>query len=278
MRYAAGMTRPQVGLAIIALVAACSTGGGHADFDLKGVPGNPVFASEKDFDATVVNGRFRLFNNVWNRGATTGRHRQEIFVKDDNGKTLFGWAWKWRDSMGVATYPEVQVGQSPWNGEAAPDSGFPFQAGTKKLVVNYDIALEATGSYNLAFEFWAISHPPASKDTITHEVMIWIAGERLGAAGNLVGKATVGGNAFSIFQNKNHSDASGANQNTWAIVSLLADNPILHGPLNIGQIIDYLLKNGYLESSCFIANLELGNEIQRGSGTTVIRNYAVSVE
>jgi hypothetical protein len=265
-------------LAISALLAACSTVGGHADFDLKQVPGTNVFASEKDFDSTVVNGRLRLLNNVWNKGATSGRYRQKIFVNDDSGKTLFGWAWKWRDSSGVVSYPEVMVGQSPWNGEAAPDSGFPFQAGTKKLIVNYDIALEATGSYNLAFEFWAVSGLPTSKDTITHEVMIWIAGERLGAAGNWVGKTTIDGNTFNIFQNKNHGDASGANQNTWTIVSLLADKPILHGPLDIGQIIDFLLKNRYLEPRLFIANLELGDEIQRGSGTTIIRNYAVNVE
>ena len=268
----------RTGIVSVLLMAACSTGGGHADFDLKRVPGSNVFESEIDFDSTLVNGRFRLLNNVWNKGATTGHYRQKIFVNEDNGKTLFGWTWKWRDSSSVVSYPEVMVGQSPWNGEAAPDSGFPFQAGTKKLVVNYDIALEATGSYNLAFEFWAVSGLPASKDAITHEVMIWIAGERLGAAGNLVGKTTIDGNAFSIFQNKNHGDASGANQNTWTIVSLLADKPILHGPLDIGQIIGYLLRNGYLEPRLFIANLELGDEIQRGSGTTIVRNYAVKVE
>jgi hypothetical protein len=274
------MTRQfqRIGLALLSLAAACSTGGGHADFDLKQVPGSKVFESEQDFASTVVGGRYRLFNNVWNKGATTGHYRQKIFVNDDGGKPIFGWAWKWRDSSGVATYPEIQVGQSPWNGEAAPDSGFPFRAGSKKLVVGYDIALEATGSYNLAFEFWAVSALPAGKDTITHEVMIWIAGERLGAAGNLVGKTTIGGNEFSILMSKNHGDASGVNQNTWTIVSLLAEKPILHGPLDIGQIIDFLLKNGTLEARLFIANLELGDEVMRGSGTTVIRNYAVTVE
>ena len=270
--------RPAITFPLIALLAACSTGGGRADFDLKQVPGTNVFESDKDFASTVVTGRYRLFNNTWNKGATTGRYRQKIFVNDDHGKTILGWAWKWRDSSGVATYPEIQVGQSPWVGEAGPDSGFPFRIGTKKLIVNYDIALEATGSYNLAFEFWAIAAVPASKDNITHEVMIWIAGERLGAAGNLVGKSTIGGNEFSIFLNKNHGDASGANQNTWTIISLLAEKPILHGPLDISQIVDYLVKNNYLESRLFISNLELGNEVQRGSGTTVIRNYAVTVE
>ena len=170
------------------------------------------------------------------------------------------------------------MGQSPWASEAAPDAGFPFQAGTKKLIANYDIALEATGSYNLAFEFWAVSALPASPNTITHEVMIWIGGERLAAAGNLVGKTTIDGNEFSIFLRKNHGDASGVNQNTWTIISLLAEKTILHGPLDIGQIIDFLLKKGYLSARLFIANLELGDEVMRGSGTTVIRNFAVTVE
>jgi len=257
---------------------ACSTSGGRADFDLKTVPGTPVFESEKDYATTLVNGRYRLVNNVWNKGATTGHYRQKIFVNDDNGKPVFGWVWKWRDSSGVATYPEVQVGVSPWGGEAAPDSGFPFQAGTKKLVVNYDIDLRASGAYNLAFEFWAVSGQPVSKDVITHEVMIWVAGETLGAAGSEVGKATIGGNTFSVNMSKTHGDASGVNTNTWTIISLLADKPVLHGPLDVSAIIDYLIEKRLLDRRLLIANLELGDEVQRGSGITIVRNFAVTVE
>jgi hypothetical protein len=272
------MKRMAFSLGWLLLLAACSTGGGRADFDLKQVPGATVFESERDFASTVVNGRYRLLNNVWNKGATSGRYRQKIFVNDDQGKTIFGWAWKWRDSTGVVSYPEIQAGVSPWNGEVAPDSGFPFLAGSKQLMVDYDIALEASGSYNLAFEFWVVSALPPSKDTITHEVMIWIAGERLGAAGSEVGKMTVQGTTFAVNLKKNHGDASGANQNTWTIISLLADRPALHGPLDVGQVIDYLLKNGYLTEKQYIANLELGDEVQRGSGTTLVRNYAVRVK
>ena len=252
--------------------------GGRANFDLKEIPGTTVFESEKDFTTTIVDGRFRLFSNPWNRGATTGHHRQKIFVNDDKGKTIFGWVWKWRDSSGVATYPEVQVGVSPWNGEAAPNSGFPFLAGTKKLVANYDIAMEASGSYNLAFEFWAVSALPPSKDTITHEVMIWIAGQRLGAAGSEVGKTTIDGNEFSIIMKRDQGDASGGSSNIWTIITLLAAKPILHGPLDVGAIIDTLIKSGYLNKNLYIANLELGNEVMQGTGTTIVRNYSITVE
>jgi hypothetical protein len=267
------------GIALGLLVPSCSTGGGRADFELQKVPGSNVFASEQDYSSTVVHDAYRVLNNPWNKGATTGRYRQKIFVNDDNGKAVFGWAWKWRDSSGVATYPEVQAGISPWNGAAGPDTlGFPFPAGTKKLIVDYDITLEASGSYNMAFEFWMVSALPPSKDTITHEVMIWIAGEQLGAAGEMVGKTTIDGNTFSVFLRKNHGDISGANRNTWTIISLLADKPVLHGPLDVGHIIDYLLKNGYLRAGLYVANFELGDEVERGSGTTIVRNYKVSVE
>jgi Glycosyl hydrolase family 12 len=264
--------------AIVLVAASCSTGGGHADFDLKQVPGSKVYESEEDFAMTVVDGRYRLFNNAWNKGASTGRHRQKIFVNDDNGKSIMGWAWKWKDSSGVASYPEIQVGKSPWNGEAAQDSGFPFQVGSKRLVANYDIGLDASGSYNLAFEFWALSALPVSKDTISHEVMMWIAGERLGAAGSEVDKVTLQGNTFSVNLDKNHGDASGGSQNTWTILTLIAEKPILHGPLDFGPIVDYLVKKGHLSTRHYIANLELGNEIQRGAGTTVVRNYNVTLE
>jgi hypothetical protein len=265
-------------LSICLLTASCSAAGGRADFDLQKIPGTNVFSSEQDFASTVVGNRYRVFNNSWNRGATTGRHRQKIFVNDDNGKPVFGWAWKWRDSSGVATYPEVQVGVSPWNGEAGPDSGFPFRAGTKKLTVNYDVTLEASGSYNMAFEFWTVGALPPGKNSVTHEVMIWIAGERLGAAGDMIEKTTIDGNTFSVLMRKNHGDASGGSQNTWTIVSLLSDKPILHGPLDVGHIIDYLLKKGYLRAGLYVANFELGNEVQQGSGTAIIRNYNVKVE
>jgi hypothetical protein len=262
----------------VSLSAGCFFGASRTDFDLKGVAGTTLFESEQDWAQTLVDGRYRLFNNVWNKGATSGRYRQKIFLKEENGKSVFGWIWKWRESDTVVSYPEILAGHSPWQGEIIPNSGFPFQVGTKRLVANYDVTVNATGSYNLAFEFWTVSSLPPSKSTITHEVMIWIAGERLGAAGAMVGKATIDGNTYSIFYKKDHGDASGAHTNTWSIISLLADKPILHGPLDVSQIIDYLLKNQFLDPKVYVSSLELGNEVMRGSGTTVVRNYAIACE
>ena len=56
-----------------ALLASCSTGGRRADFEFKQISGTSVFESENDFASTVVNGRFRVVNNTWNKGASSGR-------------------------------------------------------------------------------------------------------------------------------------------------------------------------------------------------------------
>jgi hypothetical protein len=108
--------------------------------------------------------------------------------------------------------------------------------------------------------------------------MIWVAESRLGPAGNLIATADIGGHQFRIFLGANHGDASGASSNTWTIISLVADKPILHGPLDIGAIVGYLVQNRLLDSNLYVACLELGNEVAGGSGKTEIRNYAVHLE
>jgi len=262
----------------LALLAGCA-GSARKDFDISSIEGTTVFESEKNFDAMTVDGRYRIFNNGWNAKANMGPHRQKIFVKQANGKPIFGWVWKWfSGGTDVASYPEIQVGNSPWVGEVAPNSGFPFRVGTKKIVADFDVSMHASGTYDLAFEFWTTTSPVVEKRGIAHEVMIWLAENRLSAAGSLVASASIGGNQFHVYFSNNHGDSSGANSNTWTIISLVSDKPILHGPLDIGAIIDYLVQTRLLSSDVYVACLELGNEVASGSGKTEVRNYAVRVE
>ena len=262
----------------LALLAGCA-GSARKDFDISSIEGTTVFESEKNFDAMTVDGRYRIFNNGWNAKANMGPHRQKIFVKQANGKPIFGWVWKWfSGGTDVASYPEIQVGNSPWVGEVAPNSGFPFRVGTKKIVADFDVSMHASGTYDLAFEFWTTTSPVVEKRGIAHEVMIWLAENRLSAAGSLVASASIGCNQFHVYFSNNHGDSSGANSNTWTIISLVSDKPILHGPLDIGAIIDYLVQTRLLSSDVYVACLELGNEVASGSGKTEVRNYAVRVE
>ena len=262
----------------VALAAGCA-GSSRANFDLTGTEGKVVYEADKNFAQTIVGERYRIFNNGWNAKSSGGSFRQKIYVKDIDDKPVFGWIWKWFDNKGaVVSYPEIQIGDSPWSGTVADGAGFPFRIGTKKLVVDYDVTMNASGQYNLAFEFWTISSPPANKNKIVHEVMIWVDQSRLSPAGSLVATAPIAGHSFRIFHGGVHGDASGQNSNTWTIISLVAEKPILHGPLDVGAIIDYLVKARLLDKNIYVACLELGNEVSSGSGTTEIRNYNVRLE
>jgi len=258
--------------------AQCAFGAAPPDFDLKGVPGTLKFQSEKAWAAETVDGGYRLFNNVWNSKAIAGPYRQQVFLKDDHGKPTIGWVWTVQDSQAPATYPEIQAGFSPWNGAVAPDSGFPFQAGTKKLIVNFDITVTATGAYDVALQSWVVSAQRPSSSTITHELVILIANQDMPVPGSRVEQATVQGHGFGVYVDKKHRDAAGKNTNTWTLITFMADKPILRGPFDVSEVIDFLLKAGYLDGKSTVANLELGTDIMRGSGTMVIRDFSVKVK
>lgn len=104
-----------------------------------------------DLDSFTLDGGYIIMNNTWNRQATTGPHKQRIFLKDVNGKTTFGWNWQWGPSTNVVSYPEVLYGDSPWDTYARSAPGIPFLAGAKEVTVDFAVDLEATGIWEAAF-------------------------------------------------------------------------------------------------------------------------------
>lgn len=57
-------------------------------------------------------------------------------------------------------YPEIVYGTKPWEmGEKPYTLGgdLPFKAGSKTVTANFNINLQTTGSYDMAFSFWAVS-------------------------------------------------------------------------------------------------------------------------
>lgn len=221
-----------------------------------------------------------LVNNVWNKDAADGPYKQSIFL-ESGPNPAFGWTWQWPSAHGpVVSYPEVIYADKPWDAPRPPMPGFPFKAGTKRMVVDYDISLEATGVYDLAFEFWPTNDFPGKKENIAGEVMVWIAkgGDKFFPTGVVVGTLDVSGHTFDIYVNKEHTDASGVNSEKWLYMALQSREPILKGPLDFGVIIDYLLEKKMMTKDQWIIGLELGNEVQTGKGKCTVRNYKVTVD
>lgn len=239
--------------------------------------GAEVSELSNDWDAFIVNEKYRVVNNVWNKNAKTGDYKQSIVKGDD----FFGWKWDWIGEKNVVlSYPEVMNGDSPWNEDPNLNPEFPFQAGSKKLIVDFDIDLQTKGKCNMAFEFWALSALPSKKENISQEVMIWNynkTGDSWTWA-RYVGKFKADGIVYDVYHRSNHGDESGANSNKWTYTAIVARKPFLKGTLNVHLFIDYLISKKILTKDNYIANFELGNEVRDGTGSAVIKKYDVKVE
>jgi hypothetical protein len=92
-----------------------------------------------------------LVSNVWNRGAAGRGFEQEIFTERSHGMLQAGWRWRAPGQIlsQVISQPQLVCGDKPWDQPRHLISEFPFRVGTKRLLVDFDIRLDATGTYNM---------------------------------------------------------------------------------------------------------------------------------
>jgi hypothetical protein len=238
--------------------------------------GKYLMRSPQDWAQFVVDGKYVVVNNVWNKNAAAGTYTQEVYQKEVDGKKVFGWTWNGKAAKGeVLAYPEVNHGSKPWDAPSTLKSEFPFAAGSKKITVDFDVALRAKGVYNMAFSMWVVSALPPTKETITHEIMIWNHNSGMSPAGSPAGTLDVAGVTYDMYLRQTHGDISGANANQWTYIAFVARQPVFSASLPLAPFIDHLLQKGIITPKGFIANLEFGNEVISGEGTAEIRRFDV---
>lgn len=225
-----------------------------------------------------ASGECAVVNNTWNSAAAGEGFEQSVFLADVSGKETIGWRWRapWHLLPRVVSLPEIICGNKPWDAKTRPDDGFPFRAGTKRLTADFNVNLRARGVYNMVFSLWGVSSVPATRNEITHEIMIWTVRAGQPPAGQHVDAITVNGVAYEVYIEEHQRDASGQNTNTWTYVAFVAQKPVLRGPLDISAFVDYLLQRGTLQSTHYLTSLEFGNEICQGAGVTEIQDFAIN--
>jgi hypothetical protein len=213
---------------------------------------------------------------VWNKGAATGSYYQDVVRGDD----FFGWNWKWKGGHYVMAYPQVDYGSSPWTPEKTTGKGFPFAAGTKKLTVSFDVEINASGIFNMAFQIWAVKGTLSEKSSISHEIMIWTIDQSPRQWGWAVhqGSFKYENVTFDVYTRAHHTDDSGANTNKWRYIAFVPNKSIYKDSLRIDEFIDYLIKEKLITKDHYIANVGFGNEVWSSEGYTKVRNYSVTVK
>jgi len=221
-----------------------------------------------------------LANNVWNRKAAGSNLQQEVFIEDLDGQRTLGWRWRspWQVWPAIAAYPEMICGNKPWDEPIGTYTGMPFHPAEKRLTADYSIRLRATGTYNMAFELWAVSALPAAPSNIRAEVMIWIADSVQRPSGIQRGSVEVGGVVYDTYINEHQHDASGVNPNEWIYVAFVARTPVLQGPLDISAFLDTLEPLKILTPDLWISDVELGNEVTEGVGIAEIQGFKLRLQ
>jgi hypothetical protein len=227
----------------------------------------------------------QMLNNVWNSSAAGSFQWSQCLVRRQvNGSTQYGWAWNWPDRGNtgpVFAYPEIGVGSSPWTNGPQGDSRFPVQvSAVKSLVVSYDIETTGvTGSRNLAAETWITSTgtKPASS-SITTEFMIWsetVPSTRT-PSGTKRADVTIDNQAWEVWADDSGTFGAGG-YCCWTYVAYRAKNSTPTITYDLKKLIDDATGRGYVNQNHYITDLELGNEIMGGTGTTWIKSLSVTV-
>jgi len=222
----------------------------------------------------------RLVDNRWNEvHAAPGAHAQRMFVETIGEARAFGWQWRWPPSTDVVAYPELVCGTKPWDTEVAYTLGgaFPFQVGTARLDVDFDLALQASGVHNTAFSLWAVSDTEQPKATITNEIMIWVDNAGMMPAGTRKSSIVASDVTFDVYVMPNQTDHSGSTDAIWTYAAFVARQPMSSGHLDVEVFLDELERLGALPADAWIGDLELGNEIVGGGGVMEVTGFAWTV-
>ena len=209
-------------------------------------------------------------NNVWRKEGALGQpFTQCLLRREVDGRDEYGWRWDWpRGDEDIKGYPEVIHGWKPWN---PPTMGpFPLRiSDVQQLEVSFDAYLVAEGFYNMAFSMWITSENPPSPGAITHEIMIWTDRSCDFLSGRFVGEAEIEERTYSLVVNEDHHTGD------WTYISFTAHEDQFSGTLNLRRFLNFLVEEGHVPADHYVADVELGNEANWGTGEMWLKHYEV---
>ncbi|KML66625.1 GH12 family glycosyl hydrolase domain-containing protein [Pectobacterium peruviense] len=231
-------------------------------------------SSSKEADKLhFENNKYYLFNNVWGKDEIEG-WQQTIFY---NSPISMGWNWHWPSSThSVKAYPSLVSGWH-WTAGYTSNSGLPIQLSSNKSITsNVTYSINATGTYNAAYDIWFHTTDKASWDSSpTDELMIWLNDTNAGPAGDYIETVFLDGSSWNVFKGWINADNGGG----WNVFSFVHTSNTNSASLNIRHFTHYLVETKkWMSDTKYISSVEFGTEIFGGEGQIAITEWSVDVK
>ena len=224
---------------------------------------------------------FHYLNNVWGKGSIAN-YGQCLLKRVVDGDPRYGWRWRWPSGGNlVKAFPEVIYGHKPWH-PSSTTTALPRRISSiGNLSVDYGVRMEAEGSYNLAFVMYGTNSETPTPGTITHEIMIWVgdrsrAWEPQSSYYKREDDVAVDGANYALYINP-YANWLDQGPPSFKFIAFNSHTAQLSGTLDLKSFIDYLIEIGELTAETYISSVELGNEIDNGTGEVWLDRYRVDV-
>lgn len=179
-------------------------------------------------------------------------------------------SWRWTlqaDGSVVKSYPSIIYGRKPWRA-ASTVAGMPTQIQkTRNLkVILAASAGPASGRYNTSFDIWIVSAPPGTLGQVVAEVMIFLNSTDWVDVGPQIGTKTIDGVDYRLVASRSQN---------WPLYQFKSVAPRLNGTYDILKFVNSLVADGKISAENYISDVEFGNEIKMGSGSTTVSTFII---
>lgn len=235
-------------------------------------PQDSIFSYQKDW-ITMDLGDKVLESNVWGVNQE-GQEIQNLQLTQFDIEEDQYLAWKWtatnQQAYTILAYPEIVFGWKPWR-KVSTTTQLPRALGQiKSIPVQYEVEGSAEGSYNLAFDCWINQSAQVSKENILTEVMVWQDWANLNPIGQLKERVESPYGTYELWEG---TTTEGWNCLTFRKVPLGSK-----GNLDLHWFLKHLIAKDLIQDTQILASVEFGNEIGKGSGVTILKNYQIKIQ
>lgn len=216
--------------------------------------------------------QYELSNNTW--GKQDIKDYEQCIYQNTANPMQAGWSWRWPKLWnGVKAYPSLMYGYKPWNRHSTTQT-LPLQlTELDSLTVNFAAEMEYEGAVNLLLEAWLTDSPDPKPYDRTSEIAIHLMQHQWpGQGGDYYDSVTIDRHTYDVYIN--HKMKVPGDDHTWSYLSFVnTGRPVLRGEINLKAFVDYLLEKRMIIETEYLTSVELGNEIDHGTGHSRIHYF-----